>query len=117
VARFRKVRTALAAVAAVLALLSCGGRQSAAADPPPTTHTILVEAVRFVPEVLTIKAGDTIVWINKDPFPHTAVSTAVGLDSKEIAAGASWKFSPTTKGEIPYVCTLHPTMKGVLRVE
>jgi len=112
------IRSFLAAAAAALSLLSCSGQRSAAADvPPPVTHTVTIEAVQFVPPALTVKAGDTIVWVNKDPFPHTAVSKDAGLDSKEIGAGASWKFVAATKGEFPYICTLHPTMKGVLRVQ
>ena len=112
------MRSSLAAAAAALSLLSCSGQRSAVADAPPAvTHTVTIEAVQFVPPALTVKAGDTIVWVNKDPFPHTAVSKDAGLDSKEIGAGASWKFVAATKGEFPYICTLHPTMKGVLRVQ
>jgi plastocyanin len=53
--------------------------------------------------------------VNRDPFPHTA--TAEAFDSKVIAAGSSWTYPPKTPGEFPYVCTLHPTMKGTLRVK
>ena len=58
--------------AAVSGAMSCG----AAVEPPPATHTVTMEAVSFKPESLTVKAGDSIVWVNKDPFPHTA--TAAG---------------------------------------
>jgi plastocyanin len=52
--------------------------------------------------------------VNRDPFPHTA--TSAKFDSKDIAPGASWTFTAKAPGELPYVCTLHPTMKGTLRV-
>lgn len=108
----------LATAAAALALLSCSGRQPAAADvPPPVTHTVVIEALRFQPETLSVKVGDSVVWANKDPFPHTATSATGGFDSREIAAGASWKYTAVKTGEFPYVCSLHPTMKAVLRVE
>ena len=42
---------------------------------------------------MTAKRGDTIVWVNKDPFPHTATAKGV-FDSHEIAAGKSWKYTP-----------------------
>ena len=58
-----------------------------------------------------------MVWVNKDPFPHTATSKAGGFDSGEIAAAKSWKFVAAKTGEFEYICTLHPTMKGKLRVE
>jgi plastocyanin len=58
-----------------------------------------------------------VTWINKDPFPHTVTSKEGRFDSREIAAGKSWSFTPRKAGAFAYVCTLHPTMKGVLRVE
>lgn len=106
----------LAACGLAAALLSGG----VAAGPPPrrapATHTVTIEGVRFVPETLRVRAGDVVVWINKDPFPHTA--TAKGqFDSGEIGEGRSWRLATTAKGDIRYVCTLHPSMTGTLRVE
>ncbi|MCM2280261.1 MAG: cupredoxin family copper-binding protein [Bdellovibrionaceae bacterium] len=80
------------------------------------THTITIEGMKFDPATLTVKRGDTIVWVNKDFFPHTATSENKAFDSGEIKAGASWKRVVDTKGSFTYVCTLHPTMKGSLTV-
>ena len=110
--------TVVSVAVLMLGLLLWGSRPDAAADvPKPVTHTVTIEGTGFQPAMLTVKAGDSVVWVNKDPFPHTAVSKDAGLDSKEIGAGASWKFVAATKGEFPYICTLHQTMKGVLRVQ
>ena len=44
-------------------------------------------------------------------------------DKEEIAAiiareaGKSWKFTARKAGEFAYLCTLHPNMKGILKVE
>jgi plastocyanin len=108
-----KAYSAIVLVAA-LGLLSCDSGPNAA--PAPVTHTVTIEAVAFKPDDLTIKPGDTVVWVNKDPFPHTATSKA-GFDSKDIAAEKTWTFKATQAGEFPYTCTYHPTMKGVLRVK
>ena len=114
----RHVRNAAAAwAAAALCALALASAATADALAASATHTVVMEGVAFAPSVLTVAKGDSIVWVNKDPFPHTAVSKDAGLDSKEIGAGASWKFVAATKGEFPYICTLHPTMKGVLRVQ
>ncbi len=83
----------------------------------PATHTVTMEATQFQPTVLTVAAGDSVVWVNKDPFPHTATSKPGGFDSQVIVAGKSWTFTPSKKGEFAYVCTLHPTMKATLRVK
>ncbi len=62
------------------------------------------------------KRGDSIVWINKDPFPHTVTSTGK-FDSNEIQPGESWTYQVQQSGELPYICSLHPTMKATLRVK
>ena len=81
------------------------------------THTITIEGMRFQPEVLTVASGDTIVWVNKDIVPHTATSKTGGFDSKDIQVDKSWKYTIRTKGDFAYICTFHPTMKAMLRVE
>jgi plastocyanin len=81
------------------------------------TYTIVMQGVAFVPETVTVKQGDTVVWINKDPFPHTATAHDRSFDSREMEPDKTWKYVARKKGKIPYVCTLHPTMKGTLVVE
>ena len=81
------------------------------------THTITIEGMRFQPEVLTVSPGDTIVWVNKDIVPHTATSKTGGFDSKDIQVDKSWKYTVRNKGDFAYICTFHPTMKAMLRVE
>jgi len=79
-------------------------------------HEIAIQGLLYVPETLTVRPGDVVVWINKDPFPHT-VTAAGAFDSGSIAAGKSWRFTAKKAGTYPYLCTLHTTMKGTLRVE
>ena len=82
----------------------------------PKTHTVNIVEMRFQPESLTVAPGDFVVWINKDIVPHTA--TAAGsFDSKTIEPTRSWSYRARRKGEMAYVCTLHPTMKGTLRIK
>jgi plastocyanin len=89
--------------------------------PKPVTHTVTMDATSFSPATLTIKPGDSVVWINRDMFPHTATSTLAkekgGFDSGAIAPGKSWKYTPKTVGSFPYICTLHPTMKAAFAVK
>jgi plastocyanin len=87
-----------------------------AADAAPRVHTVMIEGMRYQPEGLTVAAGDTVVWINRDMVSHTTTSPSGRFDSNEIAAGKSWTHTVRTKGEFPYICTYHPQMKAVLRV-
>ena len=82
----------------------------------PSTHTLVIEGMKFVPETITVKRGDTIVWVNKDLFPHTATAQGI-FDSGELAPNQTWKYTVSKPGKFPYICTLHPTMKATLIVE
>ena len=79
-------------------------------------HTVLIEGTKYEPETVTVKRGETVVWVNKDPFPHT-VTAKGAFDSREIAAGKSWRWRARKSGDYAYTCTLHPNMNGTLKVE
>ena len=99
-------------VVLALAGLMAGADASAA----PATHTIVIERMAFVPAQLTVHPGDRVVWVNRDPFPHTATA-ARGFDSGPVAPDRSWSWRAGAAGEWEYVCTLHPTMKGKVVVQ
>ena len=97
-----------------LLLLSCS-RSAPVRPPQPQTHTIVIEGMRFEPADLTVHPGDTVVWMNKDQFAHTATAEG-GFDSRQIAPGGSWRLTLQSPGDLPYICALHPTMKAIVRV-
>ena len=103
---------ASAVFTAALALAAPAGAQAA-----PAVHTVVIEGMRFIPQRLELRPGDTVVWRNKDPFPHTATAAGGGGPaSPAIAPGGSWTFTATRRGQYPYLCTLHRTMTGTLVV-
>ena len=105
------------AASAIAACMPLAAIPAAAADTAkPVTHTVVIDGVKYVPEALTVKRGDTVIWVNKDPFPHT-VTASGAFDSHDISAGKSWKFTPRKAGDYAYTCTLHPNMNGMLKVE
>jgi plastocyanin len=114
--QLRQVRSYVGTLAAILGLAfySLG---PAAAAPKPRTHTVTIEGTRFQPELLTVNVGDTVVWVNKDAFPHTATAKPGPFDSGAITTGNSWKHTVKAKGEVAYICSYHPTMTGRLRVK
>jgi plastocyanin len=97
-------------------LILASGTGMALAAGAPVSHTVVMKATSYAPPALTVKLGDTVVWRNEDPFPHTATASGI-FDSKSIAAGAAWKYRPKAAGEYAYICTFHPNMKGTLKVE
>jgi plastocyanin len=89
---------------------------SAAGSGKPATHTVTMDGTSYAPATIVVKKGETVTWVNKDPFPHT-VTAAGKFDSRSIAANGKWTYRATKRGEFPYICTLHPNMKGTLKVE
>jgi plastocyanin len=104
-----------ATVLAAMGLILCAMVAAAAQHSKPKVHTVTMQGNGFHPEVLTVKSGDTIVWVNKDLVPHTATSDS--FDSQTIAAGKSWRTTFHAKGDFPYGCTFHPTMRAILHVK
>ncbi|MBI2262016.1 MAG: hypothetical protein HYU62_10195 [Caulobacterales bacterium] len=78
------------------------------------THTIVMEKMRFGPSPAGLRVGDTIVWVNRDLFRHTA--TARNQFDVDLAPGASGRTVLRAAGTIPYICRFHPGMTGVLTV-
>ena len=109
------MRAAIVAVGAIVTV--CVIALTAEQRRKPKTHTVTMEGMRFQPRNLTVRRGDTVVWVNKDLVPHTATSKAGGFDSQLVAPDKSWRFTVRKKGDFAYVCTFHPTMTAMLRVE
>ena len=111
----RSVGVVLFCVPAMLLLPNCGRSNTTRQQPPPQTHVVIIEGMQFAPADLTVRAEDTIVWVNKDLFTHTATAGDGAFDSKVIDPGKSWQFTPHSAGDFAYICQLHPTMKAMVR--
>ena len=83
----------------------------------PAQHTIVIETMKYSPQTLTVHANDSIIWVNKDLFPHTVTADHKTFNSKIIDAGKSWKYIARKKGHFFYHCDLHLQMKAEIRVQ
>lgn len=109
----RKTAVAIAVLGVLLSSITPG-----AAAPKPKTHTItIVDAMHYEPATLTVRAGDTVVWVNKDVVQHTATSVGGGFDSPALSPGKSWKYIARKKGAFAFNCRFHPLMTGTLTVQ
>jgi plastocyanin len=75
----------------------------------------------FSPANLTVKAGSTVTWVNKDTIAHTVTSTSVpsgvsSFDSGNILYGFSYSEKFTQPGTYHYYCSIHPSMTGTIIV-
>ena len=81
-----------------------------------TKHVVEISKMKFVPAELNVKKGDTVVWINRDIFPHdVARFEDKSWRSSPLQKGQTWSMV-AIKSEI-YFCTLHVVMKGKIIVK
>ena len=108
----------IAALAAIGVLALAGAAAPfRPADPVPQRHVVEIRGMAFHPEVLEVRRGDTVVWINRDIVPHTATATRTsGWDTGSLLQGKSGQYVASHGGEDPYFCRLHPVMLGKLIV-
>jgi plastocyanin len=79
------------------------------------TIQITIDNLVFAPAQVSAKVGDTIEWINKDVFAHTA--TARNGDFDVVTPPKKTVTSILRKaGAIEYYCRYHPNMKAVLTI-
>lgn len=73
-----------------------------------TTHTIKFVGTKFEPAELTVKAGDTVVWVNERDSPNLNKAMVVGtkscvpVKSKLLEAGETFEYTFTE----PMVCEI-----------
>jgi plastocyanin len=107
---------ACSALGAVVGSVLAAGVLFARAEGTPTGVTI--DNFSFTPAALTVKAGTTVTWTNKDDIPHGIGATNNAFaKSKALDTDDSYSFTFTTPGTYQYFCYLHPKMVGSIVVE
>ena len=107
---------ACSALGAVVGSLLAAGVLFARAEAAPGVVTI--DNFFFTPATLTVKAGTTVTWTNKDDIPHGIGATNNAFPkSKALDTDDSYSFTFTTPGTYQYFCYLHPKMVGSIVVE
>lgn len=85
--------------------------------PKPAAKTLVtIQGFAYKPAKLTIKAGQTARWVNKDAAPHTVTAKSGAWTSKQLGRGGTFAKKLTRAGAYPYICALHPQMKGTVVV-
>ena len=74
--------------------------------------TVSVDNFTFKPNVLTIKPGTIVTFVNHDDIPHSIVETGGKFKSKVLDTEESFKMTFDTVGDVGYFCGLHPHMTG-----
>ena len=102
--------------AAVFGSVLAAGVGPAGAEGPASA--ISIDNFSFTPATLTVKAGTTVTWTNKDDIPHgIASSNNAFKKSRALDTDDGYSFTFTTPGTYQYFCYLHPHMVGSIVVE
>lgn len=130
----RSAALALASLGAVTVLQGCGGGGSSREADDGNVVIEMNDQMRFVPDNVTIRAGQTVTWRNGGSMVHTATADpeiaqrpehavlpegAEPWDSGLIRAGESWSRKFDVPEAYVYFCILHEAggMIGSLTVE
>jgi plastocyanin len=77
-----------------------------------------IDNFTFNPATVTVKAGTTVTWTNKDDIPHGIAATNNTFKrSQALDTDDSFSFTFTTPGTYQYFCYIHPHMTGTIVVE
>jgi plastocyanin len=97
------------------ALSACGGGGNSAAQ-APASAAVDIAGFKFKPATVTVKAGGTVRFTNRDRAEHTATMTS-GFDTGGLAKGQSKAVVLRKAGTFVYRCDFHPFMTGEVVVK
>ena len=86
-----------------------GARKSASAS-------VTMGDLFFSPTSVTIAVGDTVTWHNTGQAPHNATADDGSFKTPDLNNGQSASETFNQAGTFSYICTIHPNMKGTIRV-
>ena len=106
------MRTLTAALVLVAALLVGTAPANAA-----TTKTVRIYGSAFSPKSVTITAGDTIKWVNKDNDNHQIYADHGEFVSAILKPNQSFSFTFRAAGTYTYKDELHPKIRATIVVK
>jgi plastocyanin len=103
----------------IATLWSAGGPRIMGGTQQPASAEVKIDNFSFAPATLTVAAGTTVTWTNRDDIPHTVVSSDDPKVFKSKVLDTDEKFSYTfaKAGTYAYFCSIHPKMTGKVVVQ
>ena len=116
----KRVYLAGAAVVLVAATVLSATLSSVSANAqsrPATAPEVKIDNFSFGPATLTVAAGTTVTWTNRDDISHTVVSTESAFKSKAVDTDEKFSYTFAKPGTYSYFCSIHPKMTGKVVVQ
>ena len=108
---------AVVLVAATVLLARSTGVSANAQQQAAATTDVKIDNFSFGPGTLTVAAGTTVTWTNRDDIPHNVVSTDGVFKSKVVDMDEKFSYTFAKPGTFPYFCSIHPKMTGKVVVQ
>ena len=116
-----KAITWIFGLAVLLAALTIGRATNTFAatpdDKPTSEVAVKIDNFSFSPATITVPAGTTIRWTNRDDIPHTVVSEDKTFKSKVLDTDEQFTYTFTKPGTYSYFCSIHPKMTAKVVVQ
>lgn len=82
-------------------------------------HVVNQKGKSFVQKTLTVKVGDSVKFINDDPFAHNvfSLSDTKSFDLGSYGQGLGKSVVLDKAGTVEVECAVHPDMKMVIEVQ
>jgi plastocyanin len=95
----------------VATALACGGALAA---------EVRIENFAFAPGRLTVRVGETIVFVNRDQAPHSVIGAMskeeIFHSPEQMDEDETFRVTLTRPGEVAFRCGLHSHMSGTISV-
>lgn len=101
---------------AFFAIFNSCSKSSSTGGTNQGANEVFIQGMAFSPSTITVTAGTTVTWTNKDGVAHTVTSNTGSFDSGSINPNGTYSHMFSTAGTFPYKCTIHPTMTATVIV-
>jgi plastocyanin len=98
----------------LIAVLTLAGATTAAVARDTGTATVSITAAGFVPDRVTVKQGDTVIWRNDDNAKHQVVADNGTFRSRVLFPNQSYSFRFAEEGSYAYHDGLKPGPSGIV---
>ena len=112
-----RIASLTATALTTMLLLLTASPSVTANDQPSAIADVKIDNFTFGPQTITVAAGTTVTWTNRDDIPHTVVSTEGVFKSKVRDTDEKFSYMFAKAGTYPYYCTIHPKMTGTVIVQ
>ena len=101
----------------LVGMLLAVGCSPGGATPAAGEVEVVIQNFAFTPQRVTVAAGTTVRWSQKDSAAHTATSDKGTFDSGNLSQGRTFSFKFSQAGTYEYHCSVHPNMKATVVVQ